>query len=393
MKYILAFLLVLSVIFSTALFSKVAGQTVSPSSSAFPSPTPIPNNKFGVHILFPSEVEQAARLVNSSGGDWGYITIPIQAADKDLQKWQSFMDACRRYHLIPIVRLATEGDYFETSSWRKPDFADVLDFANFLSSLNWPTKNRYVVVFNEVNHQTEWGGDIAPAEYAQILSYAVTVFKSKSPDFFVISAGLDNASINSLTSMNALTYIRQMNQAVPGIFNQVDGVASHPYPNPAFSSSPQDKSWESIHSFEYEENLIDSISSKTLPIFLTETGWSKQNLSDEQIASYFDYAYANVWNNDRIIAVTPFLLFAQSGPFADFSILGQNLKDTPLSNFLRKMQKVAGKPVINPDVLAAHDARPEYLPIKDFPEKRKNIVSQIVKNYIRMVFPAFAVVK
>jgi hypothetical protein len=48
------------------------------SAFAIEDPLKTPNNKFGVHILFPSELQQAARLVNSSGGDWGYVVIPIR---------------------------------------------------------------------------------------------------------------------------------------------------------------------------------------------------------------------------------------------------------------------------------------------------------------------------
>ncbi len=47
-------------------------------------PLSVSNNRFGIHILNPSEVEKAAELVNSSGGDWGYVTIPIRANDRDL---------------------------------------------------------------------------------------------------------------------------------------------------------------------------------------------------------------------------------------------------------------------------------------------------------------------
>jgi hypothetical protein len=94
-------------------------------------PNTYPNNKIGIHILFPDEIPQAGKLVNSNGGDWGYITIPIQVGDKDLLKWQKFMDEARANKLIPIIRLATEGDYFKKESWRKPSFNDVLDFAYF----------------------------------------------------------------------------------------------------------------------------------------------------------------------------------------------------------------------------------------------------------------------
>ena len=90
------------------------------------NPLDHPNNKFGVHILFPSELPDAAKLVNSNGGDWGYVTIPIQAGDKDVTKWQDFLDQCGKLHIIPIIRLATEGDYFNTAVWRKPSPLDIL---------------------------------------------------------------------------------------------------------------------------------------------------------------------------------------------------------------------------------------------------------------------------
>src|SRR3989344_2975568 len=101
---------------------------------AIENPIGVPNNKFGVHILFPEELGEAASLINSTGGDWGYVTIPIQASDKDIDKWQKFMDAARENHIIPIIRIAAEGDYFNSSVWRKPTYADIIDFANFLDS-------------------------------------------------------------------------------------------------------------------------------------------------------------------------------------------------------------------------------------------------------------------
>ena len=120
--------------FLTIIFISVSNAR---SANAIVDPLSVPNNKFGVHILFTSELEKARDLINSSGGDWGHVTIPIQAGDKDMEKWQSFMDDVARLHLIPILRIATENHYFDTSVWRKPDGADILDFANFLYSLGF----------------------------------------------------------------------------------------------------------------------------------------------------------------------------------------------------------------------------------------------------------------
>lgn len=337
--------LFLSLIFTIILYSLF----FIPNNKAFAIEDPrlLPNNKFGIHILFPSELEQAAKLVNSNGGDWGYVIIPIQATDRDLIKWQSFMDQAKLLHITPIIRLATDGDYFNTAVWRKPSPDDVLDFANFLNSLDWPTKNRYISVFNEVNRADEWGGSVNPEEYAQLLSYAATVFKSKNEDFFIISAGLDNAAPNQGTEyMNEYTFLQQMQDAVPGVFAQIDGIASHSYPNPGFSQPPTTNTPRSIYSFEYEKQLIDSYANRSLPVFITETGWSGENISDETRATYYQEAINNVWNDPDIVAITPFLLQGNGGPFGKFSFLNSDQSETKQYQAYKSITKIHGLPTI-----------------------------------------------
>src|SRR4030067_3611659 len=67
------------------------------------------NNKFGIHLAQPhlDELEKTKELVNSNGGDWGYVTLVIQENDRDKNKWQEVFDRMRQLHLIPIIRLAT----------------------------------------------------------------------------------------------------------------------------------------------------------------------------------------------------------------------------------------------------------------------------------------------
>src|SRR3990170_4049767 len=275
------------------------------SAFAIESPVLKQNNRIGIHILFPSEINNAAKLINSNGGDWGYVVIPIQSGDKDIEKWQGFFDEAISNHVIPILRLSTEGEYFNTSRWRKPTDSDLVDFANFLNSLEWPVKNRYIIVYNEVNRSDEWEGNLNPAEYANILGYAVSAFKSLNDDFFIISAGLDNAAPNiNGKYMNEYDYMLAMNDAVPGIFDLVDGLGSHSYPNPGFRQMPYILTSQSIYSFNFERNLAYRLSGKNLPVFITETGWSKEELAENQIAEYFKYAFKHVWSDNYIVAVT-----------------------------------------------------------------------------------------
>lgn len=324
----------------------------SPQALALENPLSVPNNKFGIHILFPEEISQAAKLVNSNGGSWGYVTIPIQATDKDLLKWQKFMDQAKIHKIIPIIRIATENYFFNTTVWRKPTESDIVDHANFLTSLVWPTKNRYVTVFNEVNRGDEWGGDPNPEEYAEILSATAHEFKARSDDFFIISAGLDNASVTIPgQSINQFEYLRRMYQAVPQVFSQIDGLSSHSYPNPAFAKPPSQQDQMSIASFRFEKDLVKRLSDKDLPIFITETGWSTDKVSEDLLVSYYKYAFTHVWNDEKVVAVTPFILSAGGGPFMQFSFLKNGSEPSENHKALTTLPKSKGAPIFPKTIL------------------------------------------
>ncbi|MDO8583251.1 MAG: hypothetical protein Q7R51_01865, partial [bacterium] len=274
------------------------------------------------------------------------------------------------FHIIPIIRLATESDYFNTSVWRKPSESDVVDFANFLNSLNWPVKNRYVIIFNEVNRGDEWGGNSNPEEYARILSLAVDTFKFRSDDFFVISAGLDNAAPDAPNKyINEYNFMSKMDESVPGIFSKIDGLGSHSYPNPGFSQPPWLVTDKSISSFKFEKDLAYNLSGKDLSVFITETGWSKNKLSESQIAVYFRYAFESVWSEKNIVAVTPFLLKAGGEPFSQFSLLNENGDYNEISTTLKKMPKIKGEPTINADHPSSFIEEKVNIPFKKFPQE------------------------
>jgi hypothetical protein len=352
-----------------SLFFLFSSSAYFSSAYATYDPLSIPNNKIGVHILSVDELKEAAELVNSSGGDWGYVTIPIQVGDKNIIKWQNFMNEAKRLHLIPMLRLATNGDYFNTAVWQKPTNENVLDFANFLNSLDWPIQNKYVIIFNEVNRGDEWGGIPDPSDYAQILSYSVSIFKSRDQNFFILPSGMDNAAANMPGKfINQYTFLRLMNQAVPGIFNQVDGITSHSYPNPGFSMPPSLDNEKSIYSFKYEKEEIDNMTVKKLPVFITETGWQLNSvLNDSLLADYYKTAFSTAWSDDSIVAVTPFLLRAGAGAFTQFSLL--NIEGNPTERYkaISGITKVKGLPILLKEVSVLGEEIINYsIPVKSF---------------------------
>lgn len=288
-------------------------------------PLTTPNNRFGIHIVDPGDVADASRLVNSSGGDWGYVTLVIPENDRDTGKWQRVFDTMRALHLIPIVRLATQSD---GDAWTKPYKDSGADWAKFLNSLNWPIENRYVIVFNEPNHANEWGRTIDPEGYAHSLVLYAQLLKRESEDFFVLPAGLDVSAGSDDRSLDAAVFIQRMLKAEPALFDHLDGWTSHSYPNPAFSGSVFAFGRGTLRSFQWEREYLKQLGvTKKLPIFITETGWAHREgvqvnsglLSSDRVGANLLLAAAQVWTDPDIVAITPFVLNYQGLPFDHFS--------------------------------------------------------------------------
>ena len=291
-----------------------------------------PNNKFGIHLAqpYPEAIKETADLVNSNGGKWGHVTVVIQENDRDKIKWQGIFNQMRELNLIPIIRLATSA---EGENWRRPEKRDVKGWVDFLNSLNWVVKNRYVVLFNEPNHGSEWGGEVDPKSYIQVVFEFAKSLKEKSPDFFIMISGFDASAPSWMPGMeDEEVFLKKIltdsvsdkknnpiSSPPANIFTYIDGWASHSYPNPGFAGSPYAAGRGTVRTYEWELELLKKLGVyKELPVFITETGWKRGN--EATVANYLQTAFEQIWGqDDRIKAVTPFVLDYQSDPFLEFS--------------------------------------------------------------------------
>ena len=318
---------------------------------AISDPFSVPNNKYGMHIADTNDIADVAPLVNSTNGDWGYVTIVIPDSDMNHDKWQNVFDSMRRKHLIPIVRIATHA---EQDAWKIPESVNIDKWVDFLDKLNWPVENRYVVLFNEPNHAKEWGNTIDPEGYGKLLIQFSKAFKSKSDDFFILPAGLDASATKDGEAIDEPTFLTRMVDANPDIFSAIDGWTSHAYPNPAFSGSPYASGRGTIQTFVWEKSFLQELGlQKKLPIFITETGWEHREgkffdtslLSSETVASDITVAANSVWSDPDVAAVTPFVFNYQDHPFDHFSWKKLNASDYyPAYASYQALQKIAGKP-------------------------------------------------
>lgn len=295
------------------------------STSAIYDPLSVPNNQFGIHVADPNDITDTAPLINSSGGDWGYVTTVVQDNDMNISKWQDIFNSMRRLHLIPIVRIATHvvGDV-----WVKPQEVNIDKWADFLNSLNWPVENRYVVIFNEPNHAKEWGGSLDPKDYGSILMKFSEKLKRQSEDFFILPAGLDASATTDGEAMDETVFLDRMIVTNPGLLDVIDGWTSHSYPNPGFSGSPSALGRGTLRTFVWELGVLNTYGlTKNLPVFITETGWihsqgvqiNQKFLSDVAVAKNITSAAYSAWKDPRVVSVTPFVFNYQDVPFDHFS--------------------------------------------------------------------------
>ena len=305
------------------------------------------NNKFGIYIYAENKdfFELAQKLVNSNGGDWGYVLIPFNVKDNDKDKWERVFTQLRNKHLIPVIQLwdIDLDDYEDQTE----------ESAQFLDSFVWPIKPRYITAYNEMNDSKFWYGKVDPTEYATILNYTIDVFKNQNPDFYIMNGALNISAPTDSIHMDALEYITKMNERVPGIFSKLDGWASHPYPQPNFSGSPLASGRWSIKAYEEELEHLKSLGvEKELPVFITETGWAHQEGESfnqtywdiDKVSEDFKTAYTKVWlEDDRVRAVMPFTI-RYDPPFDHFSWV--NKDNVPYKHYdvVKSIKKVSGNP-------------------------------------------------
>jgi hypothetical protein len=296
-----------------------------------------PHNKLGVHLLlddgrnvwpmdvWPSHLAYARQAV----GEGGYVTELVRLDDLDPVRWQVFMDLCAEHHLTPILRLATT--YDQGAGWwvAPPQDGDgtyrtvASRYAEFVSSLRWPTDAHYVVVGNEPNQGAEWGGRPEPVAYARFLVDVADALHSADANARVLNAGFDPFAphtgsqpfIDGKYYMDEETFLDQVVAAHPDVFDRLDGWASHAYPMGPFIEGPWVQAYQvdllngavnpdhvepppgvnnrGVNGYQWELYKLSAYGVEPLPVFITETGWRHAGSGEEYpdpevVAAYID---------------------------------------------------------------------------------------------------------
>ena len=281
----------------------------------------------GVHILNPGEIDEAAKLLKTDANrdEWVYVTVPLSLDDLSKKnEWQDAFNHARQEKINPIVRLVSRFDT-ERNAWAIPTRADIIAAFDFLNQLDWPRSEKLIIAFNEPNHASEWGGTINPASYAEILDFTVNWAHTENNGYRVLPAAMDLAAPDGPDTWEAFHYLREMISSVPQVFDQIDYWNSHSYPNPAFSSPPTSDGQNSLRGFTYELAWLKEETDRDLSVFITETGWQENQRTRDRLDDYYAYAREHIWSDERVIAITPFVLHGDPGPFSGFTFIDKRI--------------------------------------------------------------------
>ena len=310
------------------------------------------NNNCGLHLNQREEqdIAYAAELCNSNGGDLGKVVITLQdSIIGNVDELNTTFNLLRKYHLEPIIRLATHlcGD-----SWCIPSIEDSIRWRDYLTSpkLYWPTVTKRIILFNEVNHAKEWGGTLDPKSYADIAGKFCSDFKAADPNFVMMLAGFDASNPN----MDEAVYLQQLIAYKPEIFECIDGFTSHSYPNPGFRSSPYLVGRGSVKTYEWELNLLKRLGvQQDFCVYNTETGWphaegsslDNRYLPADTVAKYTGILAGQLNSDPKICSYNFFIINDQSELFEHFSWrMPGNQGTYPQAEELKKIAKVRGNP-------------------------------------------------
>jgi hypothetical protein len=280
----------------------------------------------GIHILHPAEIPEAADLIKTADNAdaWSYVTIPLSLADLEKEsEWQEAFIQASELKINPIVRLTTRFNS-DQNAWEIPTRADILALFDFLRELPWPHEKKYLIVFNEPNHQTEWGGTIDPTAYASTLEFVTDWAHTENMAYQILPAAMDLAAPNGSATMEALTFLNKMYETNPEVFQKIDYWNSHSYPNPAFSAPATKTGQNSLHGFEHELKWLAQKTERELKVFITETGWEENATTRNKLAGYYATANKDIWSDESVVAVTPFVFKGDPGPFSKFSMIDKD---------------------------------------------------------------------
>jgi hypothetical protein len=217
----------------------------------------------GVHTEFPRAVwGEHLRYVREMTGAGGWVAQVVQSTDRDITKWQAFLDDCFALGLRPVLRLATY-PHPKTGHWVIPTKHDPQAWESFFADLHL-SEPVWVIIGNEPNSGGEWGGRANATAYANYFVKVASRLKKLDQPLYIAMAALDLYAPHTndlpfpgldMTFMDAPSFIDGVLAAEPRLMDYVDFWASHSYPMGPFTEPPNQQVYQ-FDRINGAENLL-----------------------------------------------------------------------------------------------------------------------------------------
>lgn len=302
-------------------------------------------NRFGLGLVSEGTAAEWSYVSNLAGAG-GWILLIFAGIDLDTtapqQSWIDAVNAVYAAGLNPVVRLGPP--------WGGAFYRDMSDdaahmsyknlsraFAAVVAALPRPSGSRlWLQIDNEVDLCYEWAcgtneGGARPfaqtaSEYAHMLIDVVAAVRALGDDFVLVGAaplapggcvacgccGAENCPADA-GGITGLQFMSAMMAAVPGVFNQVDFLATHSYPASGIGYGFNAPLADALPGLTYYQLELRTIN-RSVAVLVTETGWATSApglpaCTEADKAAWTTGAYAQVWLNDtRVVGVMPFML-------------------------------------------------------------------------------------
>ena len=301
MLRVLAIVALLFVVWSTIRLEPWSRSSTEHDASASEIPfTQV--NPIGVNTFMGREVEAWKRertleMASDAGVGWikehfpwrAIETSPDSYWDEVFQqsawdKYDAIVEAAELHGLRIVARIDLP------PQWARPSGSDHAspprdnaDYADFVAEVVRRYKGRvqFIQIWNEPNLAAEWGGEIDPAGYAELLRVAATAAREVDPNVVILSAPLAMTTENSDRAMDDLSYWKALYDAGAGPY--FDIMAANAYGLDQRYDAEPDPDALNIRRIELIRQIAVEYGDENKPIWLNEFGWnaSPKSFSDE----------------------------------------------------------------------------------------------------------------
>ncbi|MEX2425644.1 MAG: hypothetical protein WD401_02675 [Thermomicrobiaceae bacterium] len=250
-------------------------------------------NPYSVNTFLSQEVEPWKRektmvMISNGGIGWikeGFPWSEIEPADDSFwdpryqqdswQKYDEIVELAERHGVRIIARLD------HTPPWARPDGTEFAtpptraeDFGDFVETFVERYKGRvqHIQIWNEPNLSREWGGEIDPEGYVDLLEEAYGRAKSVDPDVVVLSAPMAMTNEDSERAMPEFDYWERMYADGAGEFFDVLTATGYGIDQPP--EDEPDPAVINLRRIELVRQIMERNGDGGKPVWLTEYGWN-----------------------------------------------------------------------------------------------------------------------